>query len=284
MRPVRPRSLTAVRAARRQQDRRYREPGCHAGTLRTRAERPPASARALRPEPPPPRAQNQFDCLDLSDNEIKKVECLAVLPRLKMLLLNNNRITRIAENLGRVLPGLETLILANNQLSTLKELEPLAGLPALTTLSLMDNIVTKQLNYRPFVIALLPKLRVLDFKKVKPAERKAAAEQYSSTGGAAAAPATREQAPSNTFQPGEELRAVAPKAKPTAEQIGLIKEAIANAGSLEEVATYEKALKSGNYEQIAAQIAAQKAKREGGADGAEGGAEGAPADEPMDTA
>ena len=40
--------------------------------------------------------QNQFDCIDLSDNEIRKVECLAVLPRVKMILVNNNRITRCA--------------------------------------------------------------------------------------------------------------------------------------------------------------------------------------------
>ena len=43
--------------------------------------------------------QNQFDSIDLSDNEIRKVECLAVLPRIKMLLLNNNRINRCVRTL-----------------------------------------------------------------------------------------------------------------------------------------------------------------------------------------
>ncbi len=38
--------------------------------------------------------QDQFDSIDLSDNEIRKVECMAVLPRLSTLLLNNNRISR----------------------------------------------------------------------------------------------------------------------------------------------------------------------------------------------
>lgn len=60
------------------------------------------------------RAQNQFDSLDLSDNEIRKLECLAVLPRVKMLLLSNNRIIRIAEGLGKAFPKLETLVLSNN--------------------------------------------------------------------------------------------------------------------------------------------------------------------------
>lgn len=38
--------------------------------------------------------QDQFDSVDLSDNEIRKLECMALLPRLKMLLLSNNRISR----------------------------------------------------------------------------------------------------------------------------------------------------------------------------------------------
>ena len=38
--------------------------------------------------------QNQFDAIDLSDNEISKLESMAVLPRLRMLLLHNNRVHR----------------------------------------------------------------------------------------------------------------------------------------------------------------------------------------------
>lgn len=91
-------------------------------------------------------AQNQFDSIDLSDNEIRKVECMAVLPRLKMLLLCNNRVSRIADRLGAAFPNLETLVLTNNALSALKELEPLAALPTITSLSLVDNPVSLRLN------------------------------------------------------------------------------------------------------------------------------------------
>ena len=114
--------------------------------------------------------QDQFDSLDLSDNEIRKLECLAVLPRIKMLLFNNNQINRVAENLGRAFPNLQTLVLTNNRFATLKELEPLAALPSLTMISLVDNPVTKQPHYRAFLIAMLPNLKVLDFQKVKPPE------------------------------------------------------------------------------------------------------------------
>ena len=118
--------------------------------------------------------QDQFDSIDLSDNEVRKLECMAVLKRLNQLLLNNNRITRISEGLGRALPKLESLILTNNLLATLTELEPLAGVPTLTALSLVDNPVTKVKDYRAFVIAMLPRLKVLDYKRVKLAEREAA--------------------------------------------------------------------------------------------------------------
>lgn len=48
--------------------------------------------------------QNQFDSIDLSDNAIVRLEGFSRLPRLKVLLLNNNRIAKIARNLeGRCL-------------------------------------------------------------------------------------------------------------------------------------------------------------------------------------
>lgn len=46
------------------------------------------------------KLQDQFDCIDLSDNEIVKLENFPYLSRLGILLLNNNRITRINANIG----------------------------------------------------------------------------------------------------------------------------------------------------------------------------------------
>lgn len=44
--------------------------------------------------------QDQFDTIDLSDNEIVKLENFPYLNRLGSLLLNNNRVTRINPDLG----------------------------------------------------------------------------------------------------------------------------------------------------------------------------------------
>ncbi len=43
-------------------------------------------------------AQNQFDSIDLSDNAVVRLEGFPRLPRLKQLLLHNNRIARIGKN------------------------------------------------------------------------------------------------------------------------------------------------------------------------------------------
>ena len=106
--------------------------------------------------------------------------------------------------------------------------------------------VTKQKGYRSFVIALLPQLRVLDFKKVKLAERKEAqaSNKRQRTADSAASSTPK------TSVPAAEAAGSTPKAGPTPEQIAMIKAAIANASSLEEVAKLEKALKAGDYDAV----------------------------------
>ncbi|KAF5796588.1 putative leucine-rich repeat domain superfamily [Helianthus annuus] len=191
--------------------------------------------------------EDQFDTIDLSDNEIVKLENFPNLNRLGTLLLNNNRITRINPNIGEFLPKLHSLVLTNNRLVNLVEIDPLASLPKLQYLSLLDNNITKKPNYRLYVIHKLKALRVLDFKKVKQKERIEAAKLFASK--EAEEEAKKESV--KTFVPGE-VPTEEPKEEepskpvgPTPEQIIAIKAAIVNSQTLEEVARLEKALKSG---------------------------------------
>lgn len=193
--------------------------------------------------------EDQFDTIDLSDNEIVKLENFPYLNRLGTLLLNNNRITRINPNIGEFLPKLHTLVLANNRLVNLAEIDPLSSLPKLQFLSLLDNNITKKPNYRLYVIHKLKSLRVLDFKKVKQKERIEANNFFVSKEAEDDAKSslvktlTSGEVPVVEEVPKEEL---APKASaPTPEQIIAIKAAIVNSQTLEEVARLEKALKSG---------------------------------------
>ena len=195
----------------------------------------------------------------MSDNEIVKLENFPYLNRLGTLLVNNNRITRINPNLGEFLPKLHTLVLTNNRLTNLAEIDPLASLPKLQFLSLLDNTVTKQPDYRLYVIHKLKHLRLLDFKKVKQQERIAAAQKFHSK----EAEEEAKKVPAKTFTPGQVVDAQdttmeeqGPKVvAPTPEQITAIKAAIVNSQTLEEVARLEKALSTG---QIPAEFAIPK--------------------------
>lgn len=48
-----------------------------------------------------------------------------------------------------------------------QDLRPLGALRKLKHLSLLDNTVTKRQDYRLYVLSICPRLKVLDFKKVK---------------------------------------------------------------------------------------------------------------------
>ena len=111
--------------------------------------------------------QDQYDVIDLTDNEISKLENFPLLKQLNTLILHNNRINRIEENLGSYLPKLEWLMLNNNRVSEFSDIEALGSCASLTHLSLIDNPITLKPEYRLFVISRLPNLRMLDFRKIK---------------------------------------------------------------------------------------------------------------------
>ena len=69
------------------------------------------------------------------------------------------------------------------QLEEFFELESLASLPKLQSLSLLHNPLTLKPNYRFYVIWKFPNLRLLDFRKIKPSEREQTKSFFSSTEG-----------------------------------------------------------------------------------------------------
>jgi U2 small nuclear ribonucleoprotein A' len=99
------------------------------------------------------------------------VEGFALLPRLKTILLSNNKVSSINPNMEKNTANLENIILTNNRIENLSEIDNLAGLKSLHTLSLLKNPITKQTNYRKYCIYKLAALKVLDFQKVTPEVR-----------------------------------------------------------------------------------------------------------------
>lgn len=187
---------------------------------------------------------DQFDTIDFSNNDIRKIDGFPLLKRLSTLFFNNNRIVRIAEDLHENLPNLETLILTGNNIQELGDLDPLSTLPKLNTLCLLHNPVINRPHYRLYVAFKLPRVKLLDFSKIKLTERTKAAALFKSKKGKELQKEIIKKA--KTFVPGAALQDLSNiSTGPSAEEIWKIKEAISKASSLEEIERLNKLLQSG---------------------------------------
>ncbi|XP_063989133.1 probable U2 small nuclear ribonucleoprotein A' [Diachasmimorpha longicaudata] len=182
---------------------------------------------------------DQFDTIDFSDNDIRKLDGFPLLKRIKTLFFNNNRIVRISEGLEQCIPNLETLMLTGNMLQELGDLDPLIPLKNLQNLCLLQNPVSAKPQYRQYLIYRLPHLRLLDFRKIKQKEREAAVEYFRSKTGKDMA---REIAKKAKMQA---LMGIPEKPTMSSEERNKIEKAINSASSLEEVKRLSKLLQSG---------------------------------------
>lgn len=200
--------------------------------------------------------QDQFDAIDLSDNEITRLENFPVMKRLMSLFACNNQLSKVGEGMGTKIASLNTLILTNNNFTTFGDVANLAELEPLTTVSLLKNPVARKEHYRAYMINLLPNLRMLDFQYVKAKERQEVKRFFKSAEGKAllesAKPSTQEEAraAAATERQNPGLGVAAPIAKKknslSSAMVLKIQAAIEAASSLEEIHTLEAALKGGD--------------------------------------
>lgn len=183
---------------------------------------------------------DQFDTIDFSDNDVRKLDGFPYLKRIKTLFFNNNRIVRIAEGLEHCIPNVETLMLTGNMIQELGDLDPLIPLKHLTNLCLLQNPVSAKPQYRQYVVFRFPQLRLLDFRKIKQKEREAAIEYFRSKKGKEMVREIAKKAKAQA--PGTSLD----KPITSADERNKIKEAITNATSLEEVQRLSKLLQAGH--------------------------------------
>ncbi|KAL9940982.1 hypothetical protein V8E36_000470 [Tilletia maclaganii] len=236
--------------------------------------------------------QDQNDALDLTDNDIRALSGFPLLKRLTSLTVANNLIHRIDPQIAHSLPCLESLVLTNNQIADLGELVALSKFPSLTYLSLLGNPVAREKHYRDWVIWKCPKVRVLDFKRVKDKERQYAKTIFQSEEGRQSALAVSlayrsnrfgESSSSaaartdNTFEPGQVKGAngTAGRLLTPAERKA-IETAIDQSDSLETIRRLEEKLRLGYaiddiVPSSSAATDASKAAKKDGADAAEGG-------------
>ncbi|XP_042889137.1 U2 small nuclear ribonucleoprotein A'-like [Penaeus japonicus] len=187
---------------------------------------------------------DQFDTVDFSDNDIRKLDGFPLLKRLKSLLLNNNRIVRISDTLPEEVPNLQCLYLTNNLVQELADLDNLAGLKKLEHVSLLGNPVTTRDHYRLYLINKLPQVRVVDFRRVRMREREMAKKLFKSKLGKEI---QKEAKKARTFVAGSGIMDTRPALNQmTVEDQAAIRQAIANARSMEEVERLQHMLRTGN--------------------------------------
>lgn len=130
--------------------------------------------------------QDGFDVLDLSDNEIKKLDNFPQgTSRLSCLMVNNNLVSRVSSTLGSQLRNLTALVLTGNRVTSLIEITHIASLQKLQHLSLLDNPVALNSHYRLYCVHSIPALRSLDYRKISRKEREEASRLFSSEAGRA---------------------------------------------------------------------------------------------------
>ncbi|KAG1716327.1 hypothetical protein ID866_811 [Astraeus odoratus] len=198
--------------------------------------------------------QDQHDAIDLTDNSIAALGNLPLLKRLRTLLLANNRITIISPSIHLSVPNLTTLVLTGNNVSELGDLEPLKELKGLQYLSLLGNPVREKKWYREWLAWRIPSLRVLDFQRIRDKERQTGRSMFLTAEGQLNALATtisttvsKHGAKVTTTIDEPKLALPAGKAGRlmTKEEAEKVKQAIAQATSIEEIRRLERSLKEG---------------------------------------
>lgn len=115
---------------------------------------------------------NRIRQLNICGLGIVDIGVLRQCPNLEVVSLSVNEVS----DLGALstLPFLREIHVRRNQVSDINQVLHLKRLRNLQALNLSDNPVSRDANYRKFVIAAIPSLRQLDEKSISTAERQGA--------------------------------------------------------------------------------------------------------------
>lgn len=161
--------------------------------------------------------------------------------RLTSIIANNNYVARISK-IGENVPNVKCLVLTNNRIATLGEVENIALFKKLEHLSLLENPINMKQNYRNYVIYMIPSLKTLDYKKISKKEKNETVSFFkSSAGKLLIASILNEKNAQADVLAGK--AAAVPVMTLSDEQKAMVRSAIENAKTREEIDIIEKHLK-----------------------------------------
>lgn len=114
--------------------------------------------------------------LNVCSSSLQDIGVLRHLKNLELLSLSVNDIDEIGALSG--CSSLTELYLRRNKVQDINQVLHLSRLPHLQVLNLSDNPICRDSNYRSFVVAAIPSLRVLDDVRVTPEERQNATQIF----------------------------------------------------------------------------------------------------------
>ncbi|GMM36957.1 U2 snRNP complex subunit [Saccharomycopsis crataegensis] len=121
-----------------------------------------------------------YECIDFTNNELAYLGNFPsnkTLFNATTLLFANNKISEIEDSIGDYFPNVTKISLIMNDIESYQELYKLRELKNLKSLAIHKNPITAHsVGYRSFLISILPSLEVIDFERVKNAERERAKE------------------------------------------------------------------------------------------------------------
>jgi U2 small nuclear ribonucleoprotein A' len=188
--------------------------------------------------------QDQYDHIDLTDNEVLKLGNLPRMNRLMSIFLAKNSVSRISSGLGEKVPHLKVLDLTKNQLRYLSEVRNLREFKELEHLSLCENPVIHKPNYRLFMLYCIPSLKILDFQRITAQEREDAKNLFSGSKGSEVMRAVDEEAKAVAEGHGTSDE---PPVDLTAEQKAKVRAAISAAKSRIELDRIELQVQTGTF-------------------------------------
>ena len=114
---------------------------------------------------------NELYYINISFNKLRSCEKtnIGILPSLRIFLCDNNYLKYI--NCFEKYCSVEILSFNNNRITDLGCLEKLSNLKKLTHLSIINNPITKIVNYRKILIYIFQNVKVLDNREVNQDER-----------------------------------------------------------------------------------------------------------------
>ena len=126
--------------------------------------------------------RDSFDVIDLTDNSLHTLDSFPRMERLSTIIVHKNKLSRLAMSAVGNTPNIHSFVADDNSFQTLESLIALGSWKKLERVSLQGpfNAVSLHDDFRPFLVYLCPKLKLINFQRVLQVEREASAAKKES--------------------------------------------------------------------------------------------------------